>query len=42
MAIAELALLVGVIAIPVAIVFVIFLAALFVFSKLKKRNEHRA
>ena len=42
MAIAELALLVGVIAIPVAIIFFTVLAALLVFSKLKKRNEHQA
>ena len=42
MGLAEFALLVGVIAIPVAIIFVIFLASLFVFSKLKKRNDHQA
>lgn len=39
MAIAELAILLAAIAVPVAI---IFLAALFVFSKLKDRNDHQA
>src|SRR5699024_12402716 len=42
MAIAELAILLAAIAVPVAIIFLTVLAALFVFSKLKDRNDHQA
>ena len=42
MAIAELAILLATIAVPVAIIFLTVLAALFVFSKLKDRNDHQA
>ncbi|SLM89849.1 hypothetical protein CZ765_06450 [Corynebacterium casei] len=42
MGLAEFALLLGVIAVPVAIIFLTVLAALFVFSKVKERNDHQA
>ncbi|CCE54692.1 MAG: hypothetical protein ACTIA3_13190 [Corynebacterium casei] len=42
MGLGEIAILLAAIAVPVAIIFLTVLAALFVFSKLKDRNDHQA